>query len=300
VRRINVLHNIKQRINQILGAGEGSAIPQSWDPLLPTLSNDPVYELTSWSIQSAMLSNVERICSALVDNQARGKVLRGMTVIPDISFPYVTIVPGSAVTADGKLITLNGSLTNVPMGSTLGDVRYIYLYHVVATINGDNDDTGRNTPFLGGPTKKSNVVYDELCSIIGSDVNTEPYKSAVLSVSSSESNGDGKVLVAIVTTGSGTLSVEMNSGLVTNGTIECAGLTVNGPATIPDINGTTMMEDVNADAVTADSVDVTGKVQSDAGFKYGSNDGVDGTFITADGTPKTVTVQKGIITQITP
>ena len=249
MRRVNIIHNLKQRMNEILGSGIGAGTPGTWAPLAATLSNDSVYELNPWSIQSAMLANVERLSAALIDDPVKGKVLTGMTVTPSI-FPTVTILPGKAVTADGKLISLDGSITNIAMGSSLGDVRYIYLNYVLAAIEGDTDPNGRNTPFMGGPTKKTNIVYDELCSILGSGVNNEPYRSAVLEVSTTLNNGDGKVLIATVTSGTGVIAtIEMNSGLNTAGNVYCDNLQVSGAARIPDISGDV---DVDGDITCVD------------------------------------------------
>ena len=300
MRRVQIVNNLKQRMNEILGTDFGSPTTNDWDPLVPTVSTDPVYALTPWSIQAAMISNLERLCAALVDNQALGKVLTGMVVTPS-TFPNVTILPGKAVTPSGKLITLSGSIVDVAMGATNGNVRYIYLYYVLAAIDGDNDSRGRNTPFLGGPTKKRNIVYDELGSIIGSEVTNEPYRSAILSVETSFANGPDKVLIAIVTTGTGTLSVNMNAGLIsTGGTVSCKNLSASGTTALQGLTSpTATITALDAPTVAATTVTASGLVTG-SGFKVGAAPGVTGTFISADGSPKTIQVVNGIITSIAP
>jgi len=289
MRRVQIVKNLKQSINDILGTDYGDPTTNEFDSLAPTVTNEDVYELTPWSIQAAMISNLERLCAALVDNPAYGKVLTGLTVTAS-PWPSIDIAAGKGVTTNGKLITLTSGITYKYIGPNT--TKYVYLHYYLAAIDGDNDDRGRNSAFMGGPTKKRNLVYDELGMIIGGSVNAMPFRDIIITTSDSILDEDNVLLVATVVSGpSSFTSITMNAGLTTLGNVSCAAVTASG--------------NVGADTITASAAtitDVTASGTVDGAtvkatlFATGVELGDSGSFTDAGG--QIVTVTNGIITNI--
>jgi hypothetical protein len=237
VRRVSIIKDLKQRLHEILGTDEGNSLDPAGTEASNSFSPDPVYNLNPWSIQSAMISNIERVCSALVGGSINGRVLSGMQISHTSGGMFV-LQPGYCITPDGKMISLTSSISSIYIPTNINSTTYVSLNYVLVAINGDNDTRGRKTSFLGGPTKTRNIVYDEMGAIIGGMVDSSPYREKFLSTGSSYSGGDGKALIATITINNGDIDIVSNTGGA-SGTFQ-----QDGGSTVTVLNG--MITQINS------------------------------------------------------
>jgi len=186
MRRVNIVTGIKQRINEILGQGTDG-------------------DLTAWSIQSAMLSNFERIAKALNSGSSIGKILSGLTVTN--SGLVVTVASGYAVTLNGGIISLESSLEKDLSGDLTDDAdNYLCLRYSLSSV--DNTlSYGKFTPLIGAANEQ--IVFDEL------GFASSPVNSNILEVKSSISQIQADhdlVHIATITMASGSITGITRSG----------------------------------------------------------------------------------------
>lgn len=144
MRRVNIITGIKQRLNNIFGS-------QKADPCDGTL--------TDWSVQSAMLSNFQRLCKALTAGSPNGKILNGLTITDNVTF--VTIQPGYGVTPNGGLISLNDPIVLSVDDLTYGDTTYLHIKHSIVAMTGDDDGSGGKKTSLINAADSVQIVFDE-------------------------------------------------------------------------------------------------------------------------------------------
>jgi hypothetical protein len=137
MRRTLVKNGLMQRINSILGTGSS-----------PT-------SLTDWSIQASMITNLQRIVSALVGD-AKGRPMKGLLMTKE-GWDLISISSGLGMTRNGDIIVLESSIKFSPSdsGVTNGKV-YVYLKHSLAY---DTID-GKSSPMSGGAPDQELVVDD--------------------------------------------------------------------------------------------------------------------------------------------
>lgn len=146
MRRVNITTGIKQRMNDILGKQD----PSESDGIL-----------TSWSIQTAMLSNLNRIVAAMVGNALCGRVIAGLelTKTSDLN---ISISNGYGLTKNGGVISLHSPLSYA-MNSTYatnGDGTY-YLHMVHNIVECDEDSEGNLETSVVNESGLIQIVYDE-------------------------------------------------------------------------------------------------------------------------------------------
>jgi hypothetical protein len=220
-----------------------------------------------------MISNVERLAKALLGNNPSGRVLNGMSLAA-MGGNNVTIFEGQGVTRGGNIISL-ASMLQAQIPATAG-THYIYLKYVLVPIDGGSDVRGRNTSFLGGPNKTRNIVYDEIGIVAGGSINSEPFKSAILSVESTQADADDRLLVGYaVSNGTSVTSVVMNDNISINGTLSSGTLGAGSAA-------------ISGNASVGGNLSVTGTIEASSAFS--------GTYQGSG----TLTIVKGIVTSYTP
>ena len=144
MRIINIDYNVKQRLNDIVGrTGSG---PNG---------------LTPWSVQEAMLSNIERLAAGLSGNSSYGRLLSGLHL--SIDGATVTITAGYGITKSGKVIHLQSAVSHSFSGNT-----YFYLAYNKGPVQ-DSDPAGIISPFVGS-TQSQQLVSDEAGTVYGTGV----------------------------------------------------------------------------------------------------------------------------------
>ena len=88
MRFVDFKNGIKARINEMLGTSDNAATGN---------------ELTYWSLQAAMLTNLRRIVSSLVGDAANGRIMKGLRVQEE-STNQINILPGFAAGRDINII----------------------------------------------------------------------------------------------------------------------------------------------------------------------------------------------------
>jgi len=183
MRRVSILTGIKQRLNEILGTAEtGNG------------------NLTAWSIQSAMLSNFNRVLKAINCNSIYGRRLSGVFVSnPDNE--HINIEAGYAVTGSGNFISFPGVSfysVMVPEGTT----RYLCLLYSIRQMN-DGADGAKKTGIINAPGEHQ-IVFDEIgaCGVSMSEI------TSMISLETSVPNvNSNKAMIAVLTKTNGVLSV---------------------------------------------------------------------------------------------
>jgi len=172
MRRVSIKTGLNQRLNDILGFST-------------TAAKDPI---TTWSIQAAMLSNLERIIKAIAgDNDGKGRVMKGLE-LSGLNSLTLSISPGIGFTDNGSVIWLQGGLSKT-ISPTAGN-RYIYLkpeiVDVDASIEGNSE--AKKTSFIDGSPQENIVADDKITSLKG---NVQPKVDEVLVISTTETHDLG-------------------------------------------------------------------------------------------------------------
>ena len=154
MRRVNVSTGLKQRVNDILGQSD-------------------VFDgsITPWSIQAAMLSNVQRVAQAIVGEAQYGRVVKGL------SLTYVSttasVSAGSGITPDGYVINLSIPLSIDLSQYSSGKVYFYLKYSLIAATQTTPiaHDYGKNTSF-NSTNVPEEIVFDELGLVNGVQVSS--------------------------------------------------------------------------------------------------------------------------------
>ena len=175
MRRVNIKLGIKQRINEILGSG-----------------SDALGTISPWSIQAAMISNVQRVVEGINGEALNGRKMKGLKLSTSGLIPVnsVQVSAGIGITSDGKVITLRKILdpinvTNLTSNGTI----YLYLkYSLIvaqesATPFVPAHDYGKNTTF-NNESGSEDIVFDELGLVNGLSVSS----SDIIYMSTTELN----------------------------------------------------------------------------------------------------------------
>ena len=154
MRRVNIKNGLKQRLNEIFGTDYGT--------------EGNVKGITPWSVQSAMMANIRRTNKGIVgDAIGFGRVVNGLILTKPASGLYINVGSGLAVTPNGDIIVVESELKVTVPGNT---TTYIYLKHILDTLDGDIYPEGKKTGFVSNGTPE-NIVYDDLAASKGNQVN---------------------------------------------------------------------------------------------------------------------------------
>jgi len=161
MRIVNVKTGLKQRIDEVFGNNN------------ETPAGTPGLELNSWSVQSAMISNVQRVVSSAAgDVNVSGRIMKGLQVFPSESDTSIRIEPGYGFTDDGHVITLKTAIDNYEIGTDDGDY-YIYLKYITVQAKELASDDGFPAHEYGKSTRFNSeiaiedIVYDEYGEVAG-------------------------------------------------------------------------------------------------------------------------------------
>jgi hypothetical protein len=196
MRRVNIKNGLKQRLNEILGTDYGSE------------EDSGAFQITPWSIQAAMLSNLERVVAAIASGADYGRPLKGLTMSVDSGLRFA-ISGGIGFTADGKIVKLNSSiLVRASHNKTSGIG--IYLKHDLGVLTQSSDAGGKSTGFIGSGTSKE-IVYDDYATAQVSGYSQEAIDSIVKQLDSAPSPSDGYVYLGTIYTSSSAITSIVNS-----------------------------------------------------------------------------------------
>jgi hypothetical protein len=142
MRRVNVKLGIKQRVQDILGSGM-----------------DSVGTINAWSIQSAMISNSQRIAAAIVGEAANGRIMKGLRLSFDVS-PVVYISSGHGFTPEGNVVVLQNQIS-ISVAEIFSGSGYINLYLKHTLTQADSTSSfGKVTSFNNG-VQDEQIVFDD-------------------------------------------------------------------------------------------------------------------------------------------
>ena len=156
MRRVNVKDGMKQRLPKILGTDEGVA------------NTNGSYEITPWSIQAAMIENMQRIVSGMVGGVAGGRPVSGLVMSATGTDSVVNIASGIGFTQNGNMVILiNNIFKSLP---TTSATYHIYLKHILGILAESNTiPGGKKTNIIGSSIQKE-IVYDDYASTNPSDI----------------------------------------------------------------------------------------------------------------------------------
>lgn len=150
MRRVSIKTGLKQRLNEILGQADA-----------------PADELTPWSIQTAMLSNLQRIVKAIVgEDSGDGRKMKGLRLSANgTTNTYVNISAGIGFTSNGNVVVLESQIQYTVTGLSVAGEKYIYLKHVLQVVDADDplNPEAKKTNFIDGSASE-NIVADDLCT----------------------------------------------------------------------------------------------------------------------------------------
>lgn len=174
MRRVNILTGIKQRINELLGTADRTS-----------------GDLTAWSIQSAMLSNFERVCKALTHGRTYGRIMSGLDVT-GIGLTDATVSAGYGITMNGQLITVGGAFT-YDMSGLSDDDYYLSVEYELIPFPGEAPGypEGKESPVIN-ESGTHQIVWDEKGSI-------PPAESSIISRTTNPATGITRDMVYIAT-----------------------------------------------------------------------------------------------------
>ena len=237
MRRVHVRRGILERLDDILGTDYG------WN-------GEGVPDITPWSIQSAMINNVERLCAGISGGSPVGVVLSGL----EISGPNVT--PGIAVNSDGQLLHLENAIPHY-----CGSEGYVWVVSEPCVLEGSD---GAHQSNFSNKRLPQSIVYDTVCRcVVTTDGNTVPTGGVLLARISGSSvdyserrcgfgkTGNDRLFYGnVVFTGQsvtidGTLTVERIIGELTVENLEVSGtFKASGDVMLPGASGRILVGDV--------------------------------------------------------
>jgi len=156
MRRVQVRHGLKQRINEIMGTdytGGGQTSPPG---------------ITPWSLQAAMIENLKRIVAGISGNE-KGVPMNGLVITEEAGNATYIISPGYGFTNNGNIVVIDKAISGISLPSS-GSVVNIYAKHSLAYLDGDGDVAGgKKTGFIGQEGEQ-NIVEDDLGATLGSGI----------------------------------------------------------------------------------------------------------------------------------
>ena len=96
-------NGIQERLNYLIGTND-------IDPGTPTgtVGDSGTTDLTSWSTQASMITNIRRVVKGIVGNSTNGKIMSGLQ-ISQVNDTDISISGGIGFTVAGNIIVLNPS-----------------------------------------------------------------------------------------------------------------------------------------------------------------------------------------------
>jgi hypothetical protein len=177
MRRVHILNGLKQRMHEVLGTDT---------PTTDTLDPESVIKtLTPWSIQAAMIANLERLVRAITGHANNGRVMNGHWMTYESS--TVTISKGISFTRNGQMIE-----TTKEISESITDNMYFYLRHKVAFVEQSESTSGKKTSFIGKDSQREMVV-DDFAAAKGDDIDS--HQDEILVVSATEINDDDDLVL---------------------------------------------------------------------------------------------------------
>jgi len=157
MKRVHLKDGLKQRLNEVIGTD---------DPLTPDPNNPDLKQITPWSVQAAMISNMRRLAKAIVGNASVGRAMKGLSLSGvDQSFE---ISSGIGITKNGDIVVVESNLNADISGSP--DYVEVYIKHTTIEVDGSEED-GKTTN-LSGKSGTAELVIDDYASAQKTGVNT--------------------------------------------------------------------------------------------------------------------------------
>lgn len=174
MKRVNIRNGLNQRMHEILGTD------------YETIENsENIPNITPWSIQAAMISNMRRIVSAIV-GAIPGRAMYGL-FMTKVTSNSILISSGYGFTQNGNVVILETPINFTIDEST--NTKHVYLKHVMSFIDGDLYDDGKKTGFYN-KSGLEDIVYDDLAASKKNDVNSVANSIVEITDSSSNTNHD--------------------------------------------------------------------------------------------------------------
>jgi len=197
MKRVNVRIGLKQRMNEILGT-DYSIIEDSGG--LP--------DITPWSIQAAVIANIRRVVSAITAG-GQGRPMSGL-FISRVNDTKISIRSGYGFTRSGNVVVLENPIEYQIDNNT--GTKHIYLKHIMATVDGDDNIDGKKTNFTG-KSGYEDIVYDDLAASKKGDVQDVSERIVYITESASDSSDDVVYLGSVTFADDGKIDSIYNSEL---------------------------------------------------------------------------------------
>jgi hypothetical protein len=189
MRRVSIKTGLKQRLNEILGNADS-----------------PVDAITSWSIQAAMLSNLQRIVKGLTgDDDGDGRVMKGLQLATDSNRRVAKISLGVGFTPNGNVVTLASDIryTIVSSDPLTSKTVHLYLNNILSIVEENSfNPEGKNTNFIDG-SEPEEIVADDLATTAKSSLTDEIINQIIFESDNKITNPDKIYLGRFVYDGSG-------------------------------------------------------------------------------------------------
>ena len=156
MRRVNIRNGLLQRMNEILGTDSG---------VVNDSGNMP--GITGWSIQAAMITNMQRIVQALVGDSTRGRPIKGLQLGYTAGLNF-TISSGLGLTNSGNIVVMANNIWQTIPSSSNASV-HIFLKHIIGEVTQAlNPTSGKKSNFINKTSEE--IVYDDLGATSATDV----------------------------------------------------------------------------------------------------------------------------------
>lgn len=285
MKRVNVRTGLQQRMNEILGDDYGSA---SADPR----TGENIYDITPWSIQAAMLSNMRRISAAVCGDTMAGRPMRGLSLTSPGGTTSFSISAGYGFTRTGEIVVLENAV-NQNISNTTANPQHVYLLHKMGVIDGIANPDGRSTALIG-ESARQNIVYDDLAASAKGSV--QAIVDDIVLVSTSLSGADDRVYLGSISVMGGVITAvtETRSRGIDQysvGIVTLQSLVVSGSS---QFNGA---QSFSGTSSFSNDVTFNASKKIYVGSDYGATQSI--TLTTPTGTA-TFGIKNGIITSVVP
>jgi len=199
MRRVNIRHGLKQRINEILGTDPAG---YSWGDAVPSI--------TDWSIQAAVIENLGRIVSGIAGD-VKGAPMNGL-VLSGIGASTFAISSGFGFTNNGNIVVIESPVEGIslPVGSSSV---YVYVKHSLAYLE---DVTGSKETGFIGRAGEEDIIIDDLGATLGTAISADSTDVIIVGDELTGSSLVNHVYLGVLTVSGGNITVITPHGFTLN------------------------------------------------------------------------------------
>jgi hypothetical protein len=186
-------NGIQERLNYLIGTNDTDPGTSTG-----TVGDSGPTNLTSWSTQASMITNIRRVVKGIVGNSTNGKIMSGLQ-ISQVNDTDIAISGGIGFTVAGNIIVLNPSSIQITLANPVsqGQEFPIYLMYGESFANPTIAIDYHLSEIMGTSQTPINIIADDICSNTN---DTTTIQDQIKTVTQNLNTNDGLYLGTVVVT----------------------------------------------------------------------------------------------------